>query len=389
MFETQLKFNNIFNITDQLIIDTINIQYRIMFLSEYIFSDLFTNLQLSEINTYLTLHGNTVICYFMKYMETLLVSLSDLLVTQTTSINNFFHELFMILKLSMNDLKETFCKVFIEYEFHLKVLGVLLAQLDKLELEETDSGIDFIILTCLEILTFVIKNQTSIISDIFWNNQGHMYCLMDRLPLLVLNSSINIVDLLLDILQINFMMKLEVPTDFVVFITNQLIPTLAKRVRQMSLESQLKSPKSKNEYQFKMTAEDKLGSEGISQKHLNSLKDTDRKMLKSFSIQESDFLARSETESKCEKDAISVASSATFLRKVNNESVSLGRKDSQLFRFLEFVIEMLNLLFELKVSDINYVLIEENILDQLTRSVLQTKSKSFKIIFVKYFKNLI
>lgn len=389
IFESQVKFNNIFNIKDKIIIDTINIQYRIMFLSEYVFSDVFSNLQLSEINTYLSLHGNTVICYFMKYMSSLFESLADLLVSQTRSISNFFHELFMILKLSMNDLKETFCKVFVEHKFHLTVLDVLLSQIELLKNQDSDSDANFVILTCLEILTFVIKNQTSVISTIFWKKLDHTKCLMDKLPVLVLNSNINIVDLLLDILQVNFMMRMEVPSDFIQFIANQLIPTLAKKVRQMSLENQLKSPRSKNEYQLKLTNDDKYNSEATSQKQMSQLKDHDRKLAKAHSIQESELIIKSESESKCEKDCVSVASSATFLRRTNNEPVSLGRRDSQLLRFLEFVIEMFNLLFELKVRDINEVLIEENIIDQISRLVLQTKSKSFKILFVKYFKNLV
>ena len=389
IFESQVNFNNIFNINDQIIIDTINIQYRIMFLSEYVFSDVFSNLQLSEINTYLSLHGNTVICYFMKFMGTLFEALPELLVNETRSISNFFHELFMILKLSMNDLKETFCKVFIEYKFHLTILDVLLSQIDMIETEGPNVEANFVILTCLEILTFVIKNQTSIISTIFWEKLNHAQCLMDRLPLLVLNSNINIVDLLLDILQINFMMKLEVPPDFIQFISHQLIPTLSKKIRQMSLESQLKSPKSKNENQLKFTADDKYSSEVTSQKQMSLIKEADRKLAKSHSIHESELGIKSETESKHDKDWMSVASSATLLRKANNEPVSLGRKDSQLLRFLEFVIDMFNLLFELRIYDINGILVEENILDQISRLAQQSKSKSFKILFVKYFKNLV
>lgn len=389
IFESQVTFNNIFNIKDQIIIDTINIQYRIMFLSEFVFSDVFSNLQLSEINTYLSLHGNTVICYFMKYMSTLFLGLDNLLIDHTRSISAFFHELFMILKLSMNDLKETFCKVFVEFQFHLLVLNVLLSQVERIEAEGPDNEVNFIILTCLEILTFVIKNQTSIISIVFWEKLGHAQCLMDKLPLLVLSSNINIVDLLLDILQTNFMMKVEVPPDFVQFISNQLIPTLSKKARQMSLESQLKSPRSKNENQLKIIIDDKFNSEVTSQKQLSLIKETDRKIGKTYSIHESELIAKSENESRCEKDWMSVASSATHMRKTNNDMVSLGRKDSQLLKFLEFAIEMFNLLFELRVYEINAVLIEENILDQIGRLAQQTKSKSFKILFVKYFKSLI
>lgn len=389
IFESQVSFNNIFNITDQIIIDTINIQYRIMFLSEYVFSDVFSNLQLSEINTYLSLHGNTVICYFMKYMGTLFGSFADLLVNQTRSISSFFHELFMILKLSMNDLKETFCKVFIEFRFHITVLTVLLSQIEKIEAEGPDDDINFVILTCLEILTFVIKNQTSIISTIFWEKVNNRQCLMDKLPLLVLQSNINIVDLLLDILQINFMMKVEIPPDFIQFISNQLVPTLSKKVKQMTLESQLKSPRSKNEMQIKVAIDDKHNSEVNSQKQHSLFKEADRKLCKSYSIHESEMIAKSETESKCEKDWMSVASSATIVRKTNNEPIALGRKDSQLLKFIEFAIEMFNLLFELKVLDIHAILIEENILDQISRLAQQATSKSFRILFIKYFKNLI
>lgn len=387
LFENKIKFNNIFNITDPVIIQTINIQYRIAFLVDFIFSDLFTDIQRNEINTYLNLHGNTLICFIMKNMESLFKHLHVFLVEKTNAVGNFFHELFSILKLSMNDLKETFCNVFVNYHYHVTVLSVLLEQIKDIEKIEIDEDRKCIILTCLEILAFVVKTKTSKIATIFWEKVNGNPCLMEKLPFLILKSDINMIDMILDMLQINFILTTQEPHNFISFINMKLIPTLSKKVRHMCNDEKNTPTRPKLDIQNSQFDE-KSQSEFILQKSF-SVKN-EKRLAQSHSVYESDRMAKSEMGSICEKR--SITSSAQRRRKSRVEPISTSFINSGLTKFIGFVIESFNILFETKIEGnrvFSNTLIEENVIELVSKFAEKSTSKAFKILYIKYFKNLI
>ncbi len=103
------EFNNIFGITNEDILKTIQINQRLMFLKDIIFPDLFTQDQSTDLSDYLILHGNNIIMYFIDSMSTCFEVLDTKLILETEKIGNFFHELSYVLRF--------FCFPMIKTEF--------------------------------------------------------------------------------------------------------------------------------------------------------------------------------------------------------------------------------------------------------------------------------
>ena len=60
--------------------------------------------------------------------------LDDKIQTHTKEVNNFFHELSILLRLfAFQKIKSSFTQKFIEFELHKKVIGLLLKTLCKFE----------------------------------------------------------------------------------------------------------------------------------------------------------------------------------------------------------------------------------------------------------------
>lgn len=242
-FEEKSKFNNFLKIDNAEIISNINNNYRIVFLKDYIFPTFLTDRQIEELNTFLFLHNNTIICHINSIMRTKMETI-DLEIEQNPSASHdFFAELFSIFKSTFGDLKMNFIQNFIEFQFHYKVTSLLI-KLAHLETSESDlsSSRDPLltkrIQVCAEILSFLCRNSQKALIDIFSFKDVQGRTFIENLPLLIRLSSIDLYKEIIDIFQIQVGLKSDAgENSFQYFLLHLLIPGIGATIRRIHIEN--------------------------------------------------------------------------------------------------------------------------------------------------------
>lgn len=136
-FSEHSRFNNYLDIDNPEILSNINNNFRITFLKEFIFPTFLTDRQIEELNTFLFLHNNTIVCHINSIMAAKMARLDAMIERDPAASHEFFNELFFIFKGTIPGLKTTFIQRFIELDLHAKVAGLL--EKAALELTRTDA----------------------------------------------------------------------------------------------------------------------------------------------------------------------------------------------------------------------------------------------------------
>lgn len=124
-FSEHSRFNNYLGIDNPEILTNINNNFRITFLKEFIFPTFLTDKQLEELNTFLFLHNNTIVCHINSIMDEQMRDLDMLLERDPSASHDFFGELFAILKVTIGGLKTTFVQKFVDLGLLEKVALLL------------------------------------------------------------------------------------------------------------------------------------------------------------------------------------------------------------------------------------------------------------------------
>lgn len=124
-FSEHSRFNNYLGIDNPEILANINNNFRITFLKEFIFPTFLTDKQLEELNTFLFLHNNTIVCHINSIMDEQMRDLDLQLEKDPSASHEFFGELFAILKVTIGGLKATFVQKFVDLGLLEKVALLL------------------------------------------------------------------------------------------------------------------------------------------------------------------------------------------------------------------------------------------------------------------------
>lgn len=166
-----LKFNNFLNLTNQEVIDNINNNYRIAFLKDFVHPSFFSDRQLEELNTFIVLHNNSIVCHIDSIMKEKMDDLNLKIEENPKESLNFFTELFSILRSTFMDLKISFAQSFIKNAIHQKVISILLISLKAQKQHsfsiQQKTEINLIIQVCTEIIVFLCKNYPRAIISLF------------------------------------------------------------------------------------------------------------------------------------------------------------------------------------------------------------------------------
>lgn len=124
-FSEHSRFNNYLGIDNPEILENINNNFRITFLKDFIFPTFLTDRQLEELNTFLFLHNNTIVCHINTIMESKMGALDERIERDPGASHDFFTELFSIFKVTLQGLKATFIQRFIDLGLHVKVVCLM------------------------------------------------------------------------------------------------------------------------------------------------------------------------------------------------------------------------------------------------------------------------
>lgn len=139
-FARQTRFNNYLGLSNQEVIENIHNNFRIGFLKEFVLPNFLSDSQIDEMNTFVLLHNNTIICHIDGVMAERMAQLDRLLLQRPRESLDFFTELFAMLRSSFNDLKTNFTQNFLSHSLHEKVLAVLIHQLTQTPPAERPRG---------------------------------------------------------------------------------------------------------------------------------------------------------------------------------------------------------------------------------------------------------
>jgi len=131
-FERQSRFNNYLGLSSPEVIDNINNNFRISLLRDFVIPNFLSESQINEMNTFVLLHNNTILCHIDSVMGERMANLDKLIDEKPRESLEFFTELFGMLRGSFTDLKANFSQNFLRHGIHEKVLAVLLRELGKL-----------------------------------------------------------------------------------------------------------------------------------------------------------------------------------------------------------------------------------------------------------------
>lgn len=356
-FEPLLKrfletdINNIFNIKDSHILETIKINYRIIFLKEIILPDLFTQEQSNDITNYLLLHGNNIIVYIIDNMENCFNDINKEIQENTKKVGDFFHELSYILRLfSFPVIKDEFSNTFVNFGYHFLIADLLITKMIK-KIEEKDKDI---IIVCLEILKMICKDNCILLVDIFLYENNDEIGILDKIINLIDLNDKNIFDLVVNLFRtLNLSIQKDLNEKYVSFVVEALIPKIQKQIKNLFSSEHFKD---KEDFQ-----------------HPKPLKK------KEFIIKENN------PQSNIHLNLNSLSNnSKLFIEKISQKPIS-----KKLIKFVFFGLEIFNQLFLFKVEKIQNSLYNSNIIDCLNKIVDEKSSKLLKIYFCTYLKKLI
>lgn len=236
-------------IDNQEIIDNINNHFRIVFLKDYILASFLSDSQTEELNTYLMLHSNTVVCYINSIVGEKLSNMEQLIVEQTAATHNFFSELFYLLRFSFLELRGNFCQVFTQTGLHLKVLDILFKILEDHRLKqqseytsEEQKHFEHKVRLCMEIINFVCKNYTQATPEIFRHEgpSGSHPTLLDMLPELIENHQGELSNQLLDVFQMQIAIRMDILDEsFQKFVASHVVPSVSTKIKSLSETDEL------------------------------------------------------------------------------------------------------------------------------------------------------
>ena len=204
-FTSKARFNNFLQIDNSEILSNINNNFRIVFLKDFIFPTFLNDKQLDELNTFLLLHNNTIICHINSVMKTKMAKIDELVNEAPDDSFNFFNELFIIFKTTFVDLKMSFINNFIDLKFHLK----LVALVRRLLVQQPNTLRDKKLQVCFEILFFLCRNSQKALVEIFEANEGESALFLEYIPSLLPLTSIDLYKDLLDIFGLQSAIKTE------------------------------------------------------------------------------------------------------------------------------------------------------------------------------------
>jgi hypothetical protein len=247
--KNKAKFNNLLQIDNQEIIDNINNHFRIVFLKDYILASFLSDSQTEELNTYLMLHSNTVVCYINSIVGDKLANIEQLIIEQTAATQNFFSELFYLLRFSFVELRGNFCQVFTQNGLHLKVLDILFKILEEHKLcpqseysIEEQKRFEHKVRLCMEIINFVCKNYAQATPEIFRHEgpSGSHPTLLDMLPELIENHQTELSNQLLDVFQMQIAMRMDILDEsFQKFVAGHVVPSVSAKIKALAEAGEL------------------------------------------------------------------------------------------------------------------------------------------------------
>lgn len=236
-------FNNYLDIDNVEIISNINNNFRIIFLKDYIFPTFLTDRQIEELNTFLFLHNNTIICHINTIMRTKMNDIDQKIDLNPFSSHDFFNELFVIFKTTFGDLKMNFVQNFLDLHFHFKIVDLLRKNI-RIAAEDPFSAkkglVTAKIQVCVEVISFLCRNSQRALIEIFSASTTEFPPFLEDLPLLLETTSINLYKEILDIFLVQSVARNDAPdSQFRVFALEKVIPFLANSVKRMAAEKSL------------------------------------------------------------------------------------------------------------------------------------------------------
>ena len=233
--KNKAKFNNFLEIQNQEIIDNINNHFRIGFLKDYILASFLSETQIEELNTFLMLHSNTVVCYINSVVAEKLANIDQLINDQPFSTQSFFSELFYLLRFSFVELRGNFCQVFTQHKLHTKILDFLFSTFEAIK-SSAEQHQELKIRVCMEIINFVCKNYPQATPEVFCHegpSRAHP-TLLDMLPELLENHQVELSHQILDVFQMQMAMRMDILDEsFQRFVVEHVVPALATTIRRL------------------------------------------------------------------------------------------------------------------------------------------------------------
>ena len=357
-FEPLLKrfletdINNIFNIKDNHILETIKINYRIIFLKEIILPDLFTQEQSNDITNYLLLHGNNIIVYIIDNMENCFRDIVNEIQQNTKKVGDFFHELSYILRLfSFPVIKDEFSNTFVNFGYHFLIADLLISKMIK-KIERKDRDI---IIVCLEILKMICKDNCILLVDIFLYENNNEIGILDNIINLIELDDKNIFDLVVDLFRtLNLSIQKDLNAKYISFVVESLIPKIEKQIKKL-----FSSENFKNDEDFQ-----------------------EPKPIKKREF----VIKKNNSQSNHDSNIKSPSNHSRFFKEEISKKKVISKR---IAKFVFFGLEIFNQLFLFKVEKIQNSLYNYNIINCLNKIVDINSSKLMKIYFCTYLKKLI
>lgn len=238
-FARHVKFNNYLGLTNQEVLDNINNNFRISFLKDFVCPRVLSDRQLEELNTFLILHNNTIICHIDSIMRDKMQTLDRMIEERPKESLDFFTEFFTLLRSSFADLKASFAFNFFHFGIHEKVISVFLKSLNRKKTQPVDvssESCDYIIQVCTEIIGFLCRNHPKSVIRIFdfkINGVAFIECLPEWITLTTGDCSNQI----LDLFRILPAAKNEtLDQDCLLFFKQKLVPFLSFKLKQMAID---------------------------------------------------------------------------------------------------------------------------------------------------------
>ena len=120
------KTNQIFEIDNKDILESLKINYWILFLKDVLFPEVFKLDQQNYLQEYLMLHANNIILFLADNMDEIFGDIEQKIVQDSTAVSFFFQELFQIFRdFSFVSFKSEFTKNFFGKNYHVIIIELL------------------------------------------------------------------------------------------------------------------------------------------------------------------------------------------------------------------------------------------------------------------------
>lgn len=200
LFQTSLKFNNVWEIEDQKVIFAITMNIRIVFCRDYLFSTTLNEFQIEELNSSIFMNNSYILKHLIDIMPVRFWKIGELFEKCPRVMRDFFTELISLFKGTSDILKSKFARDFVQHGFLKQVAEILLRQYT---LPDPDKQI---IQLCFEVLAFLTACLPITLTEILKTRcENTEQTFLKRIPLFFDSNDRGVTKYLLELFEIPYM----------------------------------------------------------------------------------------------------------------------------------------------------------------------------------------